>query len=260
MTKPIVRAKEAYFKQTDERMASHFLTPTWSPQQKVALTCRILAAEGHNSGLAGQISSRGEKPNTYYMLSFGLGFDEACASNVILVDDDLNVLEGDGIPNPSNRFHLWVYRHRPDVKAIAHTHPPFVSALSTIGEELAVSHMDHSMFYNDCAYLADWPGVPFGDEEGRLISDALGDKKAILLAHHGQLIAGATMEEAAVLAVFMERAAKLQMTARAAGEMKPIRPECAQEAHDYRLKPKAIGATFHYFSRRILKTQSDCLE
>ena len=260
MSQPIVRPKDAYFKQTDERMASHFPTPDWDPRQSIALTCRILASEGHASGLAGQISTRGERPGTYYMLSFGLGFDEACASNVILVDDDLNVLEGNGIPNPSNRFHLWVYRSRPDVNAIAHTHPPYVSALSTIGEELAVSHMDHCMFYNDCAYLPEWPGAPVGDEEGELISGALGDKKAILLAHHGQRIAGATIEEAAVLAVFMERAARLQMTARAVGEMKKIRPECAQEAHDYRLKPKAIGATFHYFARRILKTQADCLE
>ncbi|TAM88878.1 MAG: aldolase, partial [Candidimonas sp.] len=199
-------------------------------------------------------------PNTYYMISFGLGFDEACASNILLVDDDLNVLEGDGIPNPSNRFHLWVYRSRPHVKAICHGHPPYVSALSMIGEPLAVSHMDHSMFYNDCAYLPEWPGVPFGDEEGKLISDALGDKRTILLAHHGLLTTGDSMEQACILAVFMERAAKLQMIARAAGEIKPIRAECAQEAHDYRLKPKAINATFNYFSRRILKTAPECLK
>jgi L-fuculose-phosphate aldolase len=54
------------------------------------------------------------------MLSFGLGFDEA---NIVLVDDDLNLLEGDSMVNPSNRFHLWMYRHRPDVRAIVHTHP-----------------------------------------------------------------------------------------------------------------------------------------
>jgi L-fuculose-phosphate aldolase len=103
-------------------------------------------------------------------------------------------------------------------------------------------------------------GVPIGDEEGEIISAALGTKRSILLAHHGQLVACGTAEEAAVMAVFMERAAKLQVLARAIGPIKPIRPELAREAHDYRLKPKAVGATFHYFARRILKSQPECLE
>jgi L-fuculose-phosphate aldolase len=254
------RPKEDYHRWTTEKMEKHLPTPTWNARQKVALTCRMLAAEGHGSALAGQITVRGDKPGTYYMLTFGLGFDEACAANIILVDDDLNVLDGDGMPNPSNRFHLWVYRHRPDVNCIVHTHPPYVSALSTLGEELAVAHMDHTMFYNDCAYLPEWPGVPIGDEEGEIISAALGTKRAILLAHHGQLVAGHTVEEAAVLALFMERAARLQILARAIGPIKPIKPELAQEAHDYRLKPKAIGATFHYFARGVLKNAPECLQ
>lgn len=260
MSQTITRPKDAYHKQTTERMERFLQSPTWSIPQKLALTCRILAGEGHESAIAGQITGRGPTPNTYYMLTFGLGFDEACASNIILVDDDLNVLEGDGMPNPSNRFHLWVYRHRPNVNCIVHTHPPYISALSMIGEELAVSHMDHTMFYNDCAYLPEWPGVPIGDEEGEIISAALGDKRSILLAHHGQLVACGTAEEAAVMAVFIERAARLQILARAIGPIKPIKPELAQEAHDYRLKPKAVGATFHYFARRVLKTAPECLE
>jgi L-fuculose-phosphate aldolase len=113
--------------------------------------------------------------------------------------------------------------------------------------------MDHTMFHDDCAHLPEWPGVPIGDEEGRLIHEALGDKRSILLANHGQLCACATMEEATVMSVFIERAARAQLMARAVGEIKPIDPEHAKEAHDYRLKPKAVGATFHYFARRVLK-------
>jgi len=256
----IRRPKQEYHERTTRNMERHLPTPEWNIRQKVALTCRILAAEGHESALAGQITARGQEPGTYHMLRFGLGFDEACASNIILVDDDLNVLEGEGMPNPSNRFHLWIYRHHPRVNSIVHTHPPHVSALSVIGEELAVAHMDHTMFFEDCAYLPEWPGVPIGDEEGEIISAALGNKRAILLAHHGQLVACSSAEEAAVMAVFMERAAKLQVLARAIGPIKPIRPELAREAHDYRLKPKAVGATFDYFARRIAKSQPECLD
>jgi L-fuculose-phosphate aldolase len=253
----IIRPKEAYLEQTAQNMEKYFQLPDWTPQQKIALTCRILAAEGHESGLAGQITARGPRPDTYWMLSFGLGFDEAQASNIVLCDGDLNLLEGSGFVNPSNRFHLWIYRHRPQVNAIVHTHPPYVSALSLTGQPLMVSHMDTTMFHEDCAWLPEWPGVPVGDEEGRIINEALGHKKAILLAHHGQLVATDTIEGAAQLAVFIERAARMQVLAQSIGEIKPINPDFAREAHDYRLKPKATAATFHYFARRVLKREGD---
>lgn len=256
----IVRPKEAYHERTTQEMEQHLRTPEWTLRQKIALSCRILADEGHESALAGQITARGDKPGTYWMLSFGLGFDEAQASNIVLCDDDLNLLEGDGMVNPSNRFHLWIYRHRPHVNAIIHTHPPYVSALSLLGEPLVAAHMDTSMFHDDCAFLPEWPGPPIGDEEGKLIHEALGNKRSILLAHHGQLCACATTEEAAVLSVFIERAARMQLLARAVGEIRKLKPEAAKEAHDYRLKPKAVGATFHYFARRALRKNSEVLE
>ncbi|MGZ5226693.1 MAG: aldolase [Burkholderiales bacterium] len=256
----IVRPKEAYHQRTSEEMTKHLRTPEWSVREKIALSCRILADEGHESALAGQITARGEKPGTYWMLSFGLGFDEAQASNIVLCDDDLNLLEGDGMVNPSNRFHLWIYRHRPNVNAIIHTHPPYCSALSLLGEPLVAAHMDTSMFYDDCAFLAEWPGPPIGDEEGTVIHEALGDNRSILLAHHGQLCACSTIEEAAVLSVFIERAARMQLLARAVGEIKKLKPEIAKEAHDYRLQAKAVGATFHYYARRALRKSSEALE
>ena len=249
----IVRDKAAYHQQTDERINRHLESPDWSVRQKLALACRILAMEGHDSGLAGQLSTRGPQPGTYYMLRFGLGLEEIAAGNLLVVDDDLSVIEGDGMPNPANRFHLWIYRARPAVNSIMHTHAPHISALSMIGVPLAVSHMDTTLFFEDCAWLREWPGTPIGDEEGRIISEAIGDKKAILLAHHGLLTATATVEHALVLAMFMERAAKLQLMAMSAGTILPVDPTLAQEAHDYRHKTKAIAATFAYYARRALR-------
>lgn len=256
---PIIREKSEYYARTSAQMDAHLAPPPWSLREKIALTCRILAHEGHESAIAGQITARGDKPGTYWMLGFGLGFDEARRSNIVLVDDDLNLLEGEGMVNPSNRFHLWIYRHRPSVNAIVHTHPPHISALSMIGRPLVASHMDTSMFHDDCAYLPEWPGPPVGDEEGEIIHKALGDKRTILLAHHGQLSAATTIEEACVLALFMERAAKLQLMAEAVAPIKPLPPALAREAHDYRLKQRAVDATFHYFGRRALKTDADAL-
>lgn len=254
-----IRDKSEYHRQTRERMERHFAIPDWSPRQKLALASRMLAAEGHDSGLAGQLSARAENQGTYYMLRFGLGLDEASPDNLLLVDDDLNVLDGEGMPNPSNRFHLWVYRAKPQVRAIMHTHPPHVSALSMIGVPLAAAHMDTTLFHDDCAWLPHWPGTPIGDEEGRIISEAIGDKRAILLAHHGQLCATATIEEAAVMSLFIERAARLQLMAMSAGKIQTIDAGLAREAHDYRLKERAIGATFYYYARRVLRQDPGCI-
>jgi L-fuculose-phosphate aldolase len=124
---------------------------------------------------------------------------------------------------------------------------------------LAVSHRDTTLVHEDCAWLREWPGTPIGDEEGRIISEAIGDKRAILLAHHGQLTACATIEEAAVLAMFMERAARLQLIAMSAGTIQPIDPALAREAHDYRLKARAVAATFAYYARRMRREEQSAL-
>ncbi|WP_328716736.1 aldolase [Halomonas elongata] len=188
-----------------------------------------------------------------------VGFDEISANNLLLVDEDLNVLEGNGIPNPANRFHSWVYRDRNDVNCIIHTHPLHIAALSMLEVPLAVSHMDICPLFEDCAFLESWPGVPVGNEEGEIISEALGDKRAILLAHHGQLSTGQSIEEACVIAMLIERAAKLQLLAMSAGEIRSIPPELGREAHDWISKPKRHGAAFNYYARRALRQHSDCL-
>ena len=145
------------------------------------------------------------------------------------------------------------------MQAIVHTHPPHVSALSMIGEELAVSHMDTAILYEDCGFLPDWPGVPFGDGEGELIAGALGDRRAVLLAHHGQLCAGRSVEEATVLSITIEHAARLQLLARGAGEIRPIAPEPGREARGWRSRPEQTALAFRYHARRVLRDGGDCL-
>jgi L-fuculose-phosphate aldolase len=231
----------------------------WSVREKLALTCRILFDGGHDSGLAGQITARAEANGSYFTQALGLGFDEITSSNLIHVDQDLNTLEGAGIPNPANRFHTWIYRARPDVNCIIHTHPLHVAALSMLEMPLEVSHMDMCPLYDDCAFLKDWPGVPVGNEEGEIISAALGDKRAVLLSHHGMLVTGKTVEEACVLALLMERAARLQLLAMSAGSIRPIPAELGREAHDWVSTPKRDSVTFAYFARRALRTHGDAL-
>jgi L-fuculose-phosphate aldolase len=217
-------------------------------EELLAAACRILAAEGHESGLAGQVTARARKKGTWWTLQFGYGFDEATAKRMVLVDEDLRPLQG-GRPNPGVRFHTWIYRKRPDVSAIIHTHAPYASALAATGSPLKVIHMDSAMLFG-CAHLEDWPGVPVADDEGRIISGALGKAKCILLANHGLLTTGSTVEEAAYLAVFFERAARMQLRAMAAGGCRAVKPRLAKEACDFLLQPAIVRGTFAYWLRR----------
>ena len=219
-----------------------------SVPEALAAACRIIAAEGHESGLAGQVTARAEKPDTWWTLQFGYGFEEATGDRMALVDADLQPLAGKR-PNPGVRFHVWIYRKRPDVNAIIHTHAPWASALAATGKPLQIAHMDSSMLFGT-AHLPEWPGVPVADDEGRIISAALGGAKSILLANHGLLTVGSSVEEATYLAVFFERAARMQMRAMAAGGVKEVKSDLASQAREFLLQPSIVRGTFAYWARR----------
>jgi L-fuculose-phosphate aldolase len=259
MTSTLTTSKAELVRQSQQLMEQMSQSTAWSTREKLALTCRILFDAGHDSGLAGQITARAKEADTYYTQQLGLGFDEITASNLLLVDRDLEPLKGEGIPNPANRFHTWVYREHPRVNCIIHTHPFYTATLSMLEEPLVVSHMDNCPLFDDCAFLGNWPGIPVGNEEGVLISGALGTKRTLLLAHHGLLVTGKSVEEALMLAHLIERAARMQLTAMAAGAIQPIDPALAREAHDWISTKKRYQAFFAYYARRALHRHPDCL-
>jgi L-fuculose-phosphate aldolase len=239
--------KQEFIDRVSREMAADFPSADLPPREALAAACRILAREGHESGLAGQVTARADD-RSWWTLQFGHGFDEATPERMVRVDHDLRPLSG-GRPNPGVRFHVWIYGKRPDVKAIVHTHAPYASALAATGQPLKTIHMDSAMLHGT-AHLAEWPGVPVADDEGRIISGALGSAKTILLSNHGLLAAGSSVEEATYLAVFFERAARMQLRAMAAGGFKEVKPELAAQAREFLLQPSIVRATFAYWSRR----------
>ncbi len=254
-----VREKDSYIAAYAEKSRQGIPTPNWTHRQKIALVCRILAMHGHASGLAGQVTIRGERPGTFWIHDYRYGLEEVRARDVLLVDDDMQVLEGDGMANPGARFHAWIYANRPDVNAICHTHPIFASALSMLEVPLVASHMDAVGLYEEVGFLKEWPGIPFGDDEGRIISGALGDKRCVFLSHHGPLAACTTIEEACVLLVAMERAARLQAIAQAAGEIRPIDRAHGMEGKCLKQTPGSYLTWFAHYARVATRADGDCL-
>ena len=233
----------------DSTIGSGLWTTGRTDKAKLALAARILAANGHAPGLAGQLTVRAE-PDGWWTLPLGAGFEEASEKTLLRVDENVRTIEGVGIPNPAVRFHVWIYRARPDVHSIVHTHPPAASALSTIGRPLVCAHMDAMPLYGDCAWLPEWPGVPVADEEGRIISGALGGKSAILLAHHGLLTVGKSVEEATYLAYYFELAARMQLDAEAAGTLRSVDQAHGLEARRFLRQDAVVNASFDHLARR----------
>jgi len=221
----------------------------WSLLDKMAISARILAEQGHGTTLSGQISCVNEEEGTIIVNKYGKALEMVTINDFIQVDRELTTIHGDGWANKATNFHFSVYAKRPDFKCLIHTHPPKVSALSMIGQELVIAHMD-TMALLDVQYLSFWPGIPFGDEEGDIISAVLsGNYSEALLAHHGLIVGAASIEEATYRAWFFERAADMQLTAMAAvgGNMSRLAKvdlKTAQRARDWRGEKGPVNSHF----------------
>lgn len=229
--------------------------------ERLALACRIVAHQSHATGLAGQLTIR--DPNDaeiFWTQTYGLAVEEALPANMLRINNEIEVVDGEGMANPANRFHAWVYQARSDVGAIVQTHAPRASALSMLKEPLVLAHMDVMALFGDVAWLPNWPGVPFGDEAGRIITDALGDKSAILLANHGLLTVAATIERATMLAVTFEHAARLQLLARPAGEINQVTPDLGADARDHTRDEAYARAYFRYWTRQLPPEQKPWMQ
>lgn len=247
--------KQVFTASAVDKMKTQLDLGQWTEIEKIVLTCRMLAMESHSETLAGQITVR-STDGTFLTTPMAVGFDEIEAKHVIRVDESMQVLEGTGMANPAVRFHFWVYRRRPDVNCIVHTHPPYVSALSMTGRPLSIAHMDATPFADDCAFLPEWPGLPIADNEGDIISTALGSHRTILLAHHGFLAATSSIEETAYLSMLIERAARNQLIAQATGPIKELDRRLAKESHDFLLLPGVVKSSFAMFARRVLRRET----
>jgi ribulose-5-phosphate 4-epimerase/fuculose-1-phosphate aldolase len=188
-------------------------------KQRLAAAFRLFGRFGFDEGVAGHITARDPEHLDHFWLNpFGMPFSHIRVSDLILVDHEGKVIEGDALVNGAAfAIHSQIHAARPDVIAAAHAHSVHGKAWSSLRRPLDPLTQDSCAFYDDHAVFDDYTGVVLDLEEGKRIAHALGGRKAAILSNHGLLTVGHSVDEAAWWFITMERTCQAQLLAEAAG-------------------------------------------
>jgi ribulose-5-phosphate 4-epimerase/fuculose-1-phosphate aldolase len=199
-------------------------------KERLAASFRLFGRFGFDEGVAGHITARDpELLDHFWVNPFGASFSHIRVSDLLLVNDRGEVVEGGGFVNGAAfAIHSQVHAARPDVIAAAHAHSMHGKAWSALGRLLDPITQDACAFYGDHGLFDDYTGVVLDPEEGKRIGHALADHKAVILRNHGLLTVGHSVEEAVWWFVAMDRSCRAQLLAEAAGTPVLIEPDNAE--------------------------------
>ncbi len=220
-------------------------------RERVAVACRVLAMEGHTDITQGHVSARHPGTPYYWIKASGLGLDEVTADDVVLVDLDGNQVWGSGRPHTELPIHAEIYRARPDVMAVVHTHPPYATALAASHVPLRPVSHEGALFWPELPRYTFTTDLVVTREQGEELAKALGSARACLMRNHGIVTVGSSVEEAALFALQLERAAKLQILAAALGPYTwTPDSEIAQKAAHLH-SPRQLDRNWGYYVRKL---------
>ena len=231
-------------------------------KQRLAAAFRIFCRYGFDEGVAGHITARDpEHTDCFWVNPFGMDFGRIRVRDLVLVDPDGEVIEGNGTVNrAAYAIHSAVHRARPDVVAAAHSHSLYGKAFSTLGRTLDPITQDHCDFYQDHALYDGFRGVVLDREEGDNIAVALGSTKAAILRNHGLLTVGQSVDEAAWWFIRMERCCHVTLLAQAAGTPVVIDDEAAGQVYAQAGSHAGGWYTFQPIYQRVVEDEPDLLD
>ncbi len=195
--------------------------------------CRLnreLPRQGLVVWTQGNLSGRDPETGWVVIKPSGVMYDDLTPENMVVLDLDGNVVEGELRPSSDAISHLYIYRHRPDVGGVVHTHSTFATAFAAVGRAIPprlTAICDEFGGTIPCGGYARIGGLEIGEEVVR----SIGSSKAILLKNHGVFTIGKRPVDALKSAVMVEDAARTMFYAYLLGEPEEIPPEEVARAH-----------------------------
>ena len=197
---------------------------------------RIVAA-GLVSGASGNVSRRIASPDgdLFAVTASRVPYYRFGIDDVIVVDAEIEPVVGDGIPSSESLAHMAVYRARPDVGAVIHTHSLYASAFAVAAQPIPCILDEQVVMLGGAVAVADY-GASASQQLAANAVVALADRAAVLLKHHGVLGVGADLEEAVAVVDLVERVAKIRLLSMQLGAAHELRHDVVSaEQQVYRM-------------------------
>lgn len=178
----------------------------------------------------GNVSARDPETGLVVIKPSGIRYEELRPEHHVVVNLQGDVVEGHLKPSSDTASHLYIYRHRPEVNGVVHTHSPYATAFAALGRPIPVyltAMADEFGGPIPCAGFA----LIGGEEIGQQVVEHIGKSPAVLLKHHGVFTVGPTAEAAVKAAVMVEDAARTVWLALQLGQPEEIPPEDVAKLH-----------------------------
>jgi L-ribulose-5-phosphate 4-epimerase len=178
----------------------------------------------------GNVSARDSKSGLVVIKASGIRYEEMRPKHMLVIDMDGKLIEGDFKPSSDTASHLYIYRHRPDVAGVVHTHSPYATAFAAANMPIPVV----------LTAIADEFGGPIpcggfaliGDEAiGKVVVESIGKSSAVLLRNHGVFTIGKDAVSAVKAAVMTEENAKTVWLAIQIGKPEELLQEDVEKLH-----------------------------
>jgi L-ribulose-5-phosphate 4-epimerase len=179
---------------------------------------------------SGNVSGRDSETGYVIIKPSGISYDLLSPENLVIIDLQGNIIEGDLMPSVDTDSHLYIYRHRDDVGGVVHTHSPYATAFAILGRPIPVYLTAMADEFGCSVPVSDYARIG-GDEIGKEIVEKIGMSPAILVKNHGVFTIGTTPLSAVKAAVMLEDIAKTVHLALLLGQPDEIPPEEVERAH-----------------------------
>ncbi|MBA7580686.1 L-ribulose-5-phosphate 4-epimerase UlaF [subsurface metagenome] len=179
---------------------------------------------------SGNVSGRDPKTDLVVIKPSGVPYDKLSPDNLVVVDINGKVIDGNLKPSVDMVTHLYIYRNMPDVSSVIHTHSTYASAFAAISKPIPVCLTAMADFFGRDIPVGEL--VLIGEEEiGKEIVKKIGNSKAIIMKNHGPFTIGKSVSEALKAAIFLEESAKTLIMAKILGEPQSIPESTVNKLH-----------------------------